>query len=72
MEDNIIHLGGKFLTQFKSNMLRVILPHEMAHQMDWNLNGWHDRKPFHGAKWIEIMCRIGQAPNAFHSMELKK
>ena len=71
-EDNLIEMGGKFLAQYESNMLRVILPHEIAHQIDFNLNGWYDRKPHHGKSWIEIMCKIGQQPNPYHSMVLKK
>ena len=71
-ETNIIDMGGKFLNQFESNMLRVILPHEIAHQIDFNLNGWYDRKPHHGKTWIDIMTKIGQAPNPFHSMVLAK
>lgn len=71
-EDNIIELAGKFLAQFPDNMLRVILPHEIAHQIDFDLNGWYDRKPHHGKEWIEIMVKIGQKPNPYHSMILKK
>jgi predicted SprT family Zn-dependent metalloprotease len=71
-ELNQIDLGGKFLAQFPDNMTRVILPHEIAHQIDFNLNGWYDRKPHHGKQWIEIMVRIGQNPNPYHSMVLKK
>lgn len=71
-EINVIELAGKFLAQFPDNMLRVILPHELAHQIDYNLNGWYDRKPHHGAQWIEIMQKINQKPNPYHSMVLKK
>lgn len=71
-DDNYIVLGGKFLAQFERNMLNVILPHELAHQIDFNLFGWYERKPHHGAEWCDIMIRIGQQPNAYHSMELKK
>ena len=71
MEDNIIEMSGKFLTQFERNMTKVILPHEIAHQIDWNINGWFTRKPHHGKEWIMIMCAIGQNPNPYHSMELK-
>ena len=69
-EDNIIELAGKFLTKFPNNMLNVILPHEIAHQIDFDLNGWYNRKPHHGADWIEIMIAINQKPNPYHSMVL--
>lgn len=69
-ETNSIELGTKFFTKHATNMIAVILPHEMAHQIDWNLNGWYDRKPHHGKQWIEIMVKIGQEPNPYHSMVL--
>ena len=71
-ELNTIELAGKFLIQYPYNMMRVILPHEIAHQIDFNLNGWYNRKPHHGKDWIIIMTKIGQAPNPYHSMVLKK
>lgn len=70
-EDNYIVLGYKFLEQFEHNMLTVILPHELAHQIDYNLNGWEHRKLHHGPKWCAIMGRIGRKPDPYHSMELK-
>lgn len=70
-DDNYIVLGYKFLEQFEHNMLTVILPHELAHQIDYNLNGWEDRKLHHGPKWCAIMERIGCLPEPYHSMELK-
>jgi predicted SprT family Zn-dependent metalloprotease len=71
-ETNEIQLGGKFLLQFPKNMIEVILPHEIAHQIDFNLNGWYNRKQYHGKAWIEIMVKTGQNPNPYHSMLLKK
>lgn len=70
-QDNIIQMAGKFLVQFESNMVRVILPHEIAHQIDFNLNGWYDRKPHHGREWQIIMAKIGQPANPYHNMVLK-
>lgn len=71
-EDNLIQLGGKFLTQFPDNMVKVILPHELAHQIDFNLNGWYTRKPHHGKQWAEIMFKIGLPANPHHNMVLQK
>ena len=71
-QDNIIQMAGKFLIQYPDNMIRVILPHEIAHQIDFNLNGWYDRKPHHGKQWIDIMNKINQPANPFHSMVLAK
>lgn len=71
-DDNVIQLSGKFLTQFPDNMVRVILPHEIAHQIDFNLNGWYDRKPHHGKTWQIIMAKIGQPAEPYHQMVLTK
>lgn len=69
-ELNKIDLGTKFFAKHADNMLNVILPHELAHQIDYNLNSWYDRKPHHGKQWQEIMVKIGQNPAAYHNMEL--
>ena len=69
--DNIVELGGKFLAQFPDEMTRVILPHELAHQIDFNLNGWYDRKPHHGKTWQVIMHKIGLPADPYHTMVLK-
>ena len=69
-EKNTIDLAAKFFVNNKANMLQVILPHELAHQIDHNLNGWHDTKKHHGRDWKAIMVDIGQAPNVYHTMTL--
>ena len=71
-QENTIDLGAKFLTQFKNTMLSVILPHELAHQIDFNLYGESEKKCGHGKNWCIIMVKIGQEPKKYHSMELKK
>lgn len=68
--DNRIDLGAKFFAKHAKNMVNVILPHEIAHQIDYNLNGWYDRKLHHGKQWRAIMEKMGQNPAAYHSMEL--
>lgn len=71
-DENFTVLGYKFIQQFEQTMLGIILPHELAHQIDYNLNGWHDRKLHHGPQWCDIMVKIGQKPDPYHSMELRK
>ena len=51
-------------------MFAVILPHEMAHQADFNLFGDSEKNCGHGRKWCEIMVRYGLPANKYHSMEL--
>ena len=69
-EDNTVILGKKFFKKFSRNMVRVILPHELAHQIDYNLNHLGNVKTYHGKTWKEIMIKIGQKPLPCHSMEI--
>ena len=67
---NTIQLASKFLYKFQAEMLTVILPHEMAHQIDFNLYGVSEKKCGHGENWRNIMVKLGLPPNKYHSLEL--
>ena len=69
-DENRIHLGNKFFTNNNATMFAVILPHELAHQADWDLFGESEKKCGHGKKWAEIMVNYGLAAKKYHSMEL--
>jgi len=69
-ENNTITLAAKYFINNHDNMINVILPHEIAHQIDYNLNGWYKGKRHHGKLWHEIMVLINQIPDPFHHMEL--
>lgn len=69
-ELNTIELAGKYFANNMPVMLDVILPHEIAHQIDYNLNGWHTGKKHHGKSWQEIMVLINQIPDPYHYMVL--
>jgi predicted SprT family Zn-dependent metalloprotease len=74
-EDNIIQLGTKFLThsiEYRDIMTKIILPHEIIHQADYNLFGLSEAKCGHGKKWQEIMINYGLEPNPYHSMEITR
>ena len=74
-EENKIDLGTKFLAHSKEYATIIhteILPHEMAHQIDYNLNGWPIGNRWHRDEWKVIMVKIGQKPERCHSMDLKK
>lgn len=70
-EQRIIELSTKFFIQFPDNMYNTIIPHEVCHQVDFDLNGWYDRKPHHGKSWQILMVQYGLTPDAYHTMELK-
>lgn len=70
VENNRIQIGTKFFDKFENEMLNVILPHEIAHQVDYNLNGLPKNNRWHGANWQIIMVAYGLEPHAYHSLEI--
>ena len=72
VENNRINFGMKFMPRFAENMLNVILPHEIAHQIDYILHGLPKNNRWHGRTWSQIMVNYGLPPLAYHSMDLKK
>ena len=74
-ESNIIELGYKFFAyspDYANNMIKVILPHEIIHQADYNLFGLSEAKCGHGKKWQEIMINYGLEANPYHKMEITR
>ena len=69
-ELNQIDLGWKFFPKNSQDMLTIILPHEMAHQIDFNLNGISEKKCGHGKKWCDIMVKLGLPANKYHSLTI--
>jgi predicted SprT family Zn-dependent metalloprotease len=69
-ETNIIHLGNKFFYKNNREMFSVILPHEIAHQADYNLFGISEKKCGHGKQWAKIMVKLGLPANRYHSLTL--
>ena len=68
--ENRIHLANKFFVNNNATMFAVILPHELAHQADYNLFGDSEKNCGHGQKWCEIMVNYGLPANKYHSMKL--
>ena len=69
-QDRVIKLATKFYIKFPDIMTNVIVPHEVCHQVDYDLNGWYDRKPHHGKPWQNLMVQYGLPPEPYHSMIL--
>lgn len=70
-----VELGYKFFASNRENfnyMIDVILPHELAHQADFNLFGESEKTCGHGEKWCEIMVNLGLKAKPFHSMEIER
>lgn len=72
VENNIIHFGMKFMPKFENEMLTVVLPHEIAHQIDYILHGLPKNNRWHGKTWAEIMVKYGLPANPYHNMDLTK
>jgi predicted SprT family Zn-dependent metalloprotease len=68
--ENVIDLAAKFFVKNKAEMLRTILVHEIAHQIDFNLYGESELKCGHGKMWVKTMVELGLPANKFHSLEL--
>lgn len=69
-EENVINLGTKFYAKNLVAMNTIILPHEIAHQADFNLFGLSEKKCGHGKKWCKIMVELGLPANKYHSLEI--
>ena len=69
-EENRIHLGNKFFQRNHNAMMLEILPHEIAHQADFNIFGLSEKKCGHGKKWCAIMVKLGLPANKYHSLEI--
>jgi predicted SprT family Zn-dependent metalloprotease len=68
--ENRIHLANKFYARNYSEMFRVILPHEIAHQADYNLFGESEKSCGHGKNWAKIMVKLGLPADKYHSLEI--
>lgn len=69
-EKNVVELAAKFYAKYPQEILRVTLPHELAHQIDYNLHGWTKGHRHHRNSWKIIMVKIGQTPEVYHNMVL--
>lgn len=62
-----------FAEAYSENYLKQIVPHEVAHWIDWELYGWskvNGRVIHHGKSWKFIMRRVyGLDPERCHSYD---
>jgi SprT protein len=64
-----IRLNVHLLNEFYDEMLKVTLPHEIAHCVVTQKHGYAE--PAHGWRWREVMRAFGLPPNRTHSMPTK-
>ena len=67
---NTIEIGYKFMEKHSEEIFNIVLPHEIAHQIDFNLNGYPKNNRWHGTTWKNIMISFGLEPRTYHNMEL--
>ena len=70
--DRIVNIGMKFFIKQENYrpMIDVILPHELAHQIDFDLFGESEKRCGHGKNWCMVMEKIGLPANKYHSLEI--
>jgi predicted SprT family Zn-dependent metalloprotease len=69
---NKVVLARKFFTKPENygEMMRVIIPHEIAHQIAINLYGMPKNNRWHGGEWQSVMVRYGLPPETYHNMRI--
>jgi predicted SprT family Zn-dependent metalloprotease len=70
METNHIEIGTKFVIAHYDQIMGETIPHEIAHQIDFNLNGTPRGNRWHGPTWQRIMQSYGLPPETYHSMDV--
>lgn len=74
-ESRRIKLGWKFIThsaEYRGIMFNEILPHELMHQIDFDLFGASELKCGHGKNWQMLMIQYGLKPEKYHKMSRVK
>ena len=70
-ETRIVTLSPKFYDAgFSTRMNKIILPHELIHQADYDLFGLSEKKCGHGKNWAMLMVQYGLEPDIFHTMNV--
>lgn len=66
-DDRKIKLSASLMIENMADFKRVIIPHELAHQVSFDLYG--KDTDIHGPKWQGIMIAYGLPPDRCHSLE---
>jgi predicted SprT family Zn-dependent metalloprotease len=68
-----VFLSSKFYAAgFHVRMNKIILPHELIHQADFDLFGISEKRCGHGKNWARLMLEYGLEPDIYHSMQLTR
>jgi predicted SprT family Zn-dependent metalloprotease len=70
-ESRKVSISSKFYDAgYATRMNKIILPHELIHQADFDLFGYGEKKCGHGKNWSMLMVQYGLEPDKFHSMTI--
>lgn len=68
-----VSISSKFYDAgYGTRMNKIILPHELIHQADFDLFGDSDARCGHGKNWQMLMLQYGLEPDKFHSMNINQ
>lgn len=71
-EDRTVTMAAK-LWAIEANRAEIVehwIPHEIAHQVDYDLHGYPKGNRWHGPTWQRIMRRYGLEPTTYHNLIL--
>lgn len=61
-EYNLVRVAKRYYESNIDLYWGEIIPHELAHQIDYNLNSWGYRENHHRESWVNIMLALDKAP----------
>jgi len=67
-----VEFSSKFFNRYKTEMLCVIVPHELIHVADFIMFGEDPTDMWHGPAWRQLMLEYGLPPEAFHQYYINK
>lgn len=67
--ERVIEVSRKLYQGNEDEYANVLIPHELAHQADFDLYGMPKRGQDHKGTWIEIMQALGLPPDRYHNLK---
>lgn len=64
-ETRIVEISNTFLTSAYRFTMVTILPHELIHIADYDLNGYNELPCGHGKAWCDMMLAYGLKPDKY-------
>ncbi len=65
----LIRISAKYLALFPVDMMQTVLPHEIAHYVDYCLHGVPRINNYHRGRWCYIMRAYGLEPLEFPDLQ---